>query len=92
MQELRTWQKDWREENESIKTKVDDFWAKQMPGNDLPTTTVEPDTDIDTKHETVPTEQFVETVKSENIVDTAAEDKIIPTPNIIEKSQEITKN
>lgn len=31
IQDLREWQKQWREENENIKNKVDDFWAKQMP-------------------------------------------------------------
>ena len=31
IQELRQWQREWRDENENIKNKVDDFWAKQMP-------------------------------------------------------------
>ena len=31
IQELRQWQKEWKEENSNIKNKVDDFWAKQMP-------------------------------------------------------------
>ena len=31
VQELRHWQRDWREENENIQNKVEDFWAKQMP-------------------------------------------------------------
>ena len=37
IQELRAWQREWREENENIKNKVEDFWAKQMPGGDGPT-------------------------------------------------------
>ncbi len=32
--ELRVWQKDWREENENINSKVNTFWAKQMPDGD----------------------------------------------------------
>ena len=31
MQELRLWQKEWREENENIHRKVDNFWAEKMP-------------------------------------------------------------
>jgi hypothetical protein len=29
--ELRQWQKDWREENENIRKKVDTFWEQKMP-------------------------------------------------------------
>ncbi len=31
MQELRQWQREWREENENISQKVSEFWDKQMP-------------------------------------------------------------
>lgn len=30
IQELRQWQKDWRQENENIRNKVDDFWAGKI--------------------------------------------------------------
>lgn len=30
VQELRVWQKDWRAENENIRSKVEDFWADKM--------------------------------------------------------------
>ncbi|XP_064618066.1 IQ domain-containing protein K-like [Liolophura sinensis] len=31
IQELRIWQREWREENANVTIKVSDFWAKQMP-------------------------------------------------------------
>lgn len=31
IQELRVWQKEWREENANIRSKVDDFWAEKLP-------------------------------------------------------------
>lgn len=31
IQELRIWQREWREENANVTVKVSDFWAKQMP-------------------------------------------------------------
>ena len=34
MQELRIWQREWREENADIKKRVNSFWAKKMPGGD----------------------------------------------------------
>jgi len=30
IQELRVWQKDWRQENENIRNKVEEFWADKM--------------------------------------------------------------
>lgn len=33
IQELRVWQKEWREENANIRSKVDDFWAEKLPDN-----------------------------------------------------------
>ena len=37
VQELRQWQREWREENRGIQHKVTDFWEKQMPGGEEPT-------------------------------------------------------
>ena len=37
IQELRVWQKEWREENENVNKKVKDFWDKQMPEGDQTT-------------------------------------------------------
>ena len=34
MQELRVWQRDWREENRGIQSRVSEFWDKQMPDGD----------------------------------------------------------
>ena len=28
---MRQWQREWREENENIAKKVNEFWDKQMP-------------------------------------------------------------
>ena len=30
IQELRVWQKDWRQENENIRNKVEEFWADKI--------------------------------------------------------------
>jgi hypothetical protein len=35
--ELRQWQREWREENENVKYKVDNFWKEKMPCGDAPT-------------------------------------------------------
>lgn len=32
IQELRHWQREWREENADIKRKVEDFWKEHEPG------------------------------------------------------------
>ncbi|KAK3784066.1 hypothetical protein RRG08_025259 [Elysia crispata] len=34
VQELRVWQRDWREENRGIQSRVSEFWDKQMPDGD----------------------------------------------------------
>ena len=31
IQELRVWQREWREENANIRSKVEDFWAEKLP-------------------------------------------------------------
>ena len=65
------WQKDWREENESIKNKVDDFWAKQMPesceNNDNPGRS-----------------KSTSRIKSPIVEDTAGEQVFVKTKNIEE--------
>ena len=37
IQELRQWQREWREESRGIQHKVTDFWEKKMPGGGEPT-------------------------------------------------------
>ncbi|KAL3876878.1 hypothetical protein ACJMK2_034660 [Sinanodonta woodiana] len=37
VQELRQWQREWREENCDISSRVNDFWGKKMPDYDKPT-------------------------------------------------------
>lgn len=37
VQELRVWQREWREENRGIQHRVTEFWDKQMPDGDAPT-------------------------------------------------------
>lgn len=38
VQELRQWQREWREENcTGIQSKVSDFWEKKMPDGEKPT-------------------------------------------------------
>ncbi|CAC5409349.1 IQ domain-containing protein K [Mytilus coruscus] len=37
VQELRQWQREWREETGGIQDKVSQFWDKKMPGWDTPT-------------------------------------------------------
>ncbi|XP_005100889.1 IQ domain-containing protein K isoform X2 [Aplysia californica] len=37
VQELRCWQREWREENRGIQHRVSEFWEKQMPDGDQPT-------------------------------------------------------
>ena len=32
VQELRQWQREWREENRGIQDKITNFWDKKMPG------------------------------------------------------------
>ena len=32
VQELRQWQREWREENRGIQDKITNFWEKKMPG------------------------------------------------------------
>ncbi|RUS88942.1 hypothetical protein EGW08_003278 [Elysia chlorotica] len=34
VQELRVWQREWREENRGIQSRVSEFWDKQMPDGD----------------------------------------------------------
>lgn len=40
VQELRIWQREWREENRGIQHRVSEFWEKQMPNGDQPTPNV----------------------------------------------------
>ncbi|XP_013379952.1 IQ domain-containing protein K [Lingula anatina] len=40
IQELRQWQREWREENADVKEKVMNFWASKMPNGDQPTPNV----------------------------------------------------
>ncbi|XP_041363702.1 IQ domain-containing protein K-like [Gigantopelta aegis] len=40
IQELRIWQREWREINRGIHSRVSDFWDKQMPDWDKPTPNV----------------------------------------------------
>lgn len=37
VQELRQWQREWREETHGVQEKVTDFWEKKMPGGGEPT-------------------------------------------------------
>ena len=34
VQELRVWQREWREENRGIQDRVSEFWDKKMPEDD----------------------------------------------------------
>jgi len=36
VQELRVWQREWREENRGIQDRVSEFWDKKMPENEQP--------------------------------------------------------
>lgn len=40
VQELRVWQREWREENRGIQSRVSEFWDKQMPDGDEATAEV----------------------------------------------------
>ena len=73
MQELRLWQKDWRDENESITNKVDEFWAKQMPESGENAEQVEGNEN-----------NLTENQQSPALEDTTGEEIIVATRNVPE--------
>ncbi|CAH1794796.1 unnamed protein product [Owenia fusiformis] len=52
VQELRQWQRQWRDENTSIQSKVDQFWATKMPNGGLtPAGSIIEDKDIEQQND-----------------------------------------
>lgn len=47
VQELRQWQREWREINSNIQNRVNDFWESKMPDRDKPLPVEEESSEID---------------------------------------------
>lgn len=65
IQDLRIWQREWREINADPKEKVDEFWAEKMPDGDAPEEEVEQEQDQEQQQTETETTQEVELEKPE---------------------------